>query len=322
MLHITNGDVVRGCLRVGGVPGDMVAWNDVLHEGPVPAELSHAELSKVRAAFITSRGWCDPGEVMRDVLAHFRRRDRILARYRDHDEVVLWFEHDLHDQLQLIQLLAWFAECDRGQTRLSLVQAPDYLGSMDPRRLARLFPRRRPVTARQLALGARAWDAFRHPEPTRLAALIDGDTSALPFLDGAILRLLEEYPSTHNGLSRTEERALGVIDTGRTRMVDAFFATARDCEERVFLSDLSFRSLIEDLAGGPSPLLRIHRSKRSFLIRKAALTRDGRAVLAGKADSVRLRGLDRWLGGVHLRGREVEWRWNRKEMQLEPGRPG
>lgn len=59
MLHITNGDCVSGCLRVGGVPGDMVAWCDVLHEGPVPAGLSHAKLSKVRAEFIASRGWCN-----------------------------------------------------------------------------------------------------------------------------------------------------------------------------------------------------------------------------------------------------------------------
>ena len=28
------------------------------------------------------------------------------------------------------------------------------------------------------------------------------------------------------------------------------------------------------------------------------------------ADAVRLRGIDTWLGGVHLRGREARWRWD------------
>ena len=32
-------------------------------------------------------------------------------------------------------------------------------------------------------------------------------------------------------------------------------------------------------------------------------------MLAGRADRVALAGLDRWLGGVHLHGREV-WRWD------------
>jgi hypothetical protein len=318
MLHITNGDCVRGTLRLGGVPGERLAWKDVLHEGPVPARLSLAKLSKVRAAFIASRGWGEASEVAAD----FRRRDRILERFRDHEEVVLWFEHDLFDQLQLLQLLAWFAGRERGRTRLTLVQVPDYLGRMQPARLARLFPRRRPVTARQLALGARAWEAFRRPEPVRLVAVIDGDTSALPFLDGALLRLLEEYPSTRNGISRTEDRALRVLGLGalegkRPGLVDAYITAAHEGEDRVFLGDMVFRSLIEDLASGPVPLVRIRRTRRSFWAWRARLTRAGRAVVEGRADRVRLRGIDCWLGGVHLQGREAAWRWNKATQRLE-----
>jgi hypothetical protein len=33
-------------------------------------------------------------------------------------------------------------------------------------------------------------------------------------------------------------------------------------------------------------------------------------VLAGEADHVALNGVDRWIGGVHLRGHDVRWRWN------------
>jgi hypothetical protein len=32
-------------------------------------------------------------------------------------------------------------------------------------------------------------------------------------------------------------------------------------------------------------------------------------VLAGQADRAR-GGIDRWLGGVHLRGDDAEWRWD------------
>jgi hypothetical protein len=40
------------------------------------------------------------------------------------------------------------------------------------------------------------------------------------------------------------------------------------------------------------------------------LTEAGRAVLAGQEDHVALNGVDRWVGGVHLTGRAVRWRWN------------
>jgi hypothetical protein len=40
------------------------------------------------------------------------------------------------------------------------------------------------------------------------------------------------------------------------------------------------------------------------------LTGAGRQVLGGGADQLALNGIDRWVGGVHLRGREARWRFD------------
>jgi hypothetical protein len=40
------------------------------------------------------------------------------------------------------------------------------------------------------------------------------------------------------------------------------------------------------------------------------MTNTGRTVLAGKADHITLNGIDRWIGGVHLSGDRVPWRWD------------
>jgi hypothetical protein len=40
------------------------------------------------------------------------------------------------------------------------------------------------------------------------------------------------------------------------------------------------------------------------------LTATGTRVLAGEADHVQLNGIDRWIGGVHLHGRQIPWRWD------------
>ena len=48
----------------------------------------------------------------------------------------------------------------------------------------------------------------------------------------------------------------------------------------------------------------------------------GLAVLAGQADAVRLRGFDRWLGGMHLLaalGGDVAWRYDPNAMRLVRG---
>src|SRR5437879_5392701 len=99
VLHVTNGDSVAVGLRQAGVEGPVVAWRDVLHEGPVPA-LPAAALARVRARFLAEAVGGRTGEIERDL----RARDRTLA-HGARDEIVLWFEADLYDQLQLIQVL-------------------------------------------------------------------------------------------------------------------------------------------------------------------------------------------------------------------------
>src|SRR6185436_13809586 len=104
MLHITNGDSVLAGFREGSIPGTYLPWRDVLHDGAVPQTSTLEALSEIRAGVLAGPGL--PDEELR---ASFAERDRTLAAFRDHDEVVLWFEHDLYDQLQLLQLLDWFS---------------------------------------------------------------------------------------------------------------------------------------------------------------------------------------------------------------------
>ncbi len=47
-----------------------------------------------------------------------------------------------------------------------------------------------------------------------------------------------------------------------------------------------------------------------------SLTATGREVLEGRDDWVRIRGIDRWLGGVHLQGPEAAWRWDGEAGRL------
>lgn len=301
-LHVTNGESVS--LNRSGLEGEVICWNDVLHEGPVPAGLTLEQMSIVRAKFLTSLA----SEEESALYQGFLRRDRALGEFRNREEVVLWFEHDLFDQLQLIQILDWFSRQELGQTKLTLISVDTYLGRLEPGQLVTLYPARRSVSEAELRLGSRAWRDFCSPAPTALAQLIREDTSALPFLRGCLLRHLKQFPSLANGLSRTERQILEIAASGVSRVSHLFRADQRK-EERIFMGDCVFYAYVRGLAGARVPLLRFVNGTTSFQDAEVRITTEAKAVLSGKADHVRLNGIDRWLGGVHLRQAAV-WRWD------------
>jgi len=308
MLHVTNGDSAAERIRAAGVAGTILPWDDVLHEGPVPGGLPLERLSAVRADFIAGLGWGTQAEVRR----RFAERDCALIAARDEDEVVLWFEHDLYDQLQLIQLLDWFA--DHPHPRLTLINPPEYLGTIGVEHARELFDARQPVTDGQLALGRWAWDAFRGADPRHIETVLYADDAGdLPHLPAALFRLLEEYPAVGTGLSLSEEQILAAFAAGPRTLADAYPASHHEVEDAVWMGDATWVSYVDRLAGGKEPLLAYEDdgdARAAGMQRRARITEIGREVLWGRADALWINGIDRWIGGVHLVGREVPWRWD------------
>jgi hypothetical protein len=319
LLHITNGDAAASVIQAAGIGGDVLPWRDVLHEGPVPAGLSLDALSRVRADFIAGEGWGEP-EATRQA---FFERDAALREYEAYDEVVLWFEHDLYDQLQLIQLLDFFASQQPGRTRVSLLCNSEYLGNSTPARLAERFPQRTVVSDEQRAAGAAGWAAFRAADPSGLQPLADGAASPLPFLPAALRRHLEQFPSLRNGLSRSEQQALEALSAAPRTLRDAYAAAHHQREEAVWLGDRTFADYVLGMAAEPTPLVELDGAAEAdfehTLARTARLTEAGREVMEARADRVRLNGIDRWLGGVHLQGAGAAWRWDTLAGRLVAG---
>lgn len=309
ILNITNGDCAVEIMKKANIPGVFLPWQDVLHEGPVPDNLSLEALSKIRARFIIERGWGAP----QAIIEGFEQRDNELKSFRKYEKVILWFEHDLYDQLQIIQILDWFQNNSNGEeVALSIICTEQYLGRLSPEEMRGIVKYEEPVTQAHLKLSSEAWSAFRSSSPEAWRGLLDTDTSALPFLDGAIIRLLQEYPDCSNGLSRTAEQALKVISAGEKRPGKVFAGT-QDLEERVFLGDSSFWVILHELLESSPPLLVLPRGESLTLPTSAdqelTITSAGLEVLAGRRNWLEISKLDRWVGGVHLEPTNI-WCWN------------
>jgi hypothetical protein len=312
MLHITNGDSVVNTFRQLKLPGAYLPWRDVLHDGPVLQTSTLTELSDIRAQALAGFGSGSYDKIR----AEFSARDQALKDFRKYEEVVLWFEHDLFDQLQLIQLLDWFSRQELGKTKLSLIQIDSYpgvkpfygLGQLSGPQLVRLFPTRAPVTAEQSRAASEAWQAFRADTPLALLEIAH-QSSVLPFLPAALVRLLEEYPWRSNGLSRLERQALQAAAAGHNTKRAIYSDVSR--REDTPWGDASVYLRIAGLASGKNPAL-VETQKDQYSITEA-----GRQLLEGKADWIELcDGIDRWLGGVHLEGAQSQWRWNESEKTL------
>jgi hypothetical protein len=313
MLHIANGESVTGTFRQVRFPGTYIAWNDPLHDGPVPHTQTLSELSDVRAQALAGFGWGNHEKLRAD----FANRDRTLQDFRKHQDVVLWFEHDLYDQLQLLQLLDWFEQQNLEGINLDLVQIDSYpgvrpfygLGQLSGTQLARLFPMRKRVTHTQRSIASETWRAFRAEDPTDLLAISQQKLDEMPFLAAALVRFFEEYPSTKDGLSRTERQVLQAAAVGKRKKQEIYMESRK--QEDVPWGDASVYLRLAWLAAGPTPAL-IEAPKNEFTVTDA-----GRQLLEGKDDWIKLQGkVDRWLGGVHLTGEQAQWRWEADKKTL------
>lgn len=302
MLHITDGESVAGTLRESAVPGQVSTYGDLMFEGPAPAGLDAEAWIDTRARFYVDCDYADLDEARQ----YLEACEGALADFSHHEEVVIWLDQRLSNQLILIKVLDWFSRRDLGGVKLSLLLGNN-LGSLPSDQLATLADMRHPVTEAQYRTAQAAWSAFTSPDPTDIERVLATDTSSLPDLAAALRRQLEQFPAADNGLSRTEREALSVLSEQGSLSALQLFVAVQQREEHVFMGDNQFYRVVEELSNVRHPLVEMSGT--------VTITETGRRVLAGQADHISLNGIDRWLGGVHLTGDRV-WRWDGNAVRL------
>ena len=89
------------------------------------------------------------------------------------------------------------------------------------------------------------------------------------------------------------------------------FHAAQKLEESIWMGDCTFFQYLRGLTTAKQPLARSRDSGFES-------TPFGQLTLAGKADHVRVNGIDRWLGGVHLCEGAPVWRWDHTAKTIRP----
>lgn len=321
MFHIHNGDATAEKAKRSTLPGEHFAFREALVEGPTPIVNDSATWRETRTRHLSEAYGVDLNQCERQL----EEQEQKLAGFDLHDEVILWFEHDLFCQINLLYLLDWFSQRQLGETRLSLVcidrfpGVPDFrgLGQLNPEQLASLFADRKTIERHTLELGSLAWRAYCSPSPILIEQLLQTDTSALPFLDAALRAHLERFPSLRNGLGALENLCIELMRSGLNNFTNLFFRFA-DALPGYGFGDAQFALVLSRLISANHPALKITGANGSnqtlalstLQTSKVEITDLGRALQQSEADFISLNGIDTWLGGVHLNDADSVWRWD------------
>ncbi len=318
-LIITNGDSAVASIAHVIMNACYLPWRDILHDGPVQGGLSLREFSSSRAKYISSLGW----GTYEDIFLDFEKRNIQLNSYLDFEEVILWFEHDLYDQLQLIQILDWFAKQLQFPSKFTMICHDHFISETLADKLDQDFELRKTVQKNHLLLGKKAWTAFCSESGNDMNRLLIEDTTDLPFLQEAFARFLMEFPGLEAGISKTQLMTLQIIEDGFEKPT-RIFKEYLNRESVNWCGDWSFWTYLEQLINCQTPLIRPCNFKKYipplmdeklFLEQKLELSKLGEQVLAGKATFLDHNTINHWKGGIHITN-DRHWCWDDSKGRL------
>ena len=319
-LHVRCGSDIKGELEAARFSGDFLEVWDPFPVGPVTdAPDWIAQRARFHADTDTVPGDYDL------FLAELTAADRRLAASAEiYKRVVIWTEHDSHDQLSMIRCLAHYART-RPPRVLELISVNHFpgsrrfigLGQLPPEAMWMLWNRRDVIDAERLSLGAAAWAALTSDDPRALATIVRTRTPALPHLGPALRRHLQELPSFANGLSLTQSLLLQILSRQPATVGDVWRISQAELEPLPFLGDTMFLHILQEMG----------RAKRAVYERsvldpvrpftdRLTITQTGREVLRGLTDWLSLQPPVRWLGGVRIDPSTPNWRWDEARQDV------
>jgi hypothetical protein len=320
-LHLRCGSDIKGALEAARFSGDFLEMWDSLPVGPVT---DAPDWIVQRARFHADTG------TVRDVdydvfLAELTDADRRLtASAASYARVVIWTEHDSHDQLSLIRCLAHYART-RPPRVLELISVNHFpgsrrfigLGQLPPEAMWLLWNEREVIDAERLSVSAAAWAALTSADPRALAAIARSRTPALPLLAPAVHRHLQELPSSVNGLSLTQSLLLLVLAREPASVGDLWRVSQNELEPMPFLGDTMFVHIVNQMGhSNPAVYQRSVLDPERPFSDRLAITQTGRELLQGLTDWLSLQPPLRWVGGVRVDPSTPNWRWDEARQDV------
>ncbi|MCC8410734.1 DUF1835 domain-containing protein [Mucilaginibacter sp. UR6-1] len=229
-LHILNGDAMLHGFNGTGLGGDVLVWREILSEGPVTEDISSAAFWEARGKWI-SESFNEPAESYK-----IKVIDEIGKLSCPYSQITLWFEFDLHCQINLLGALNLLRlQSNLSEPAIYLVCPAEYPGKPDFKGLGELNGSeldylydsiRVQLTDYDLTLAAEAWAAYCTAEAEKIEAFITGTPfwANLPLLKPSFEAHLKRLQTNSRGLNYIEQQLLDIYNSGKTTKPDIYAA--------------------------------------------------------------------------------------------------
>ncbi len=306
MIHIHNGDSTLLIAKRSGIPGEHIAFREAMIAGPVASKPDQ----ETRARFLSDAY----GHNLLKTRTELLEQEQALTDAAKHDEIVLWFEHDLFCLVHFVYLLQRFS-----RHNVSVVWCPTPLATKEDEELATLYESRAAATPAMMKGAATAWRAYSSADPTSLNGVITGNSEAPFFREGMTLHA-SRFPSMRNGLGFVWNRILTLVEQGAGDLA-SLFNRFDDDPQRLGFGDAELLRELRTMARAAVPLITLTEAQEGGPPKALiALTPAAGNVISGSVDYLALVDPDYWLGGAHIT-RESIWRWDEQLRKVQSSRP-
>jgi hypothetical protein len=258
ILHILNGDAALHGFNQTGLDGDVMVWREVLSEGPLQENILSGSFWSARTKWITKTFNETPENYQHKVI------DELGKLNSDYTEINLWFEFDLHCQVNLLGVLQMLSrKTDMSAPAIYLICLADCvqfenvkgLGELNGEQFEELFDGREQLNEWEFELAAEAWQLYVNGDAAELEQWLNENSfwGGVPLLKPALQAHLKRLQTNENGLGYIEQKLLDIYNSGiksRPAIHTAFWETESiygmgDMEVNIYLDRLKEKQLID-----------------------------------------------------------------------------
>ena len=207
-LHITNSDKTTSYLKSMGYVGEFITWREMLCEGKTSIDVGSETFWKTRFEFLKSSY-----KVTKKTFIDFTLKEyRNLCQNKNKEEIILWFDHNLHSQINMIAIVSWLKRYRKGEKislviggTLELSNKIETLNQLSKNQITEQYLHRSELSLDDIEYADYIWQLYCSNCPLRLETIYKYNPMS-PFihLSKAIEMHLKRFPSIENGLNSTE----------------------------------------------------------------------------------------------------------------------
>lgn len=251
ILHITNGDSTTNYLKKLNFSGDFITWREMLCEGKTITDVGSEAFWKTRFDFLKSSYKVSKKKFIDYTLKEYRN----LCNKKESKEIVLWFEHDLFCQINMLAVISWLKRY-RKNYHISLVCAGKIKGSEKLVGLSELtshqidehYANRIELSQDDIEYADYIWQLYCSDSPLRLETVSQfNPMSPFKYLAAVLEAHLQRFPSIENGLNNVENFVLHTANATKIESKNKFIGQLLKSQETFGFGDLQYENTIHQL---------------------------------------------------------------------------